>query len=49
MTKFVASLIVAGTLIASLGVAQAAPLGGEAARTAASLGFLTVGGSSDAR
>lgn len=49
MNKIIASFIIAGTLIAAVGTVQAGPLGGSAARSAAGLGFITVGGAFDAR
>lgn len=49
MKTLIASLIVAGSLVAGLSAASAGPLGGQAAREAAQLGFITVGGAFDAR
>jgi hypothetical protein len=47
MTKIIASLIVASSLLAGIGSASAAP--GSAVQDAARLGFITVGGAFDAR
>ena len=47
MTKIIASLVLAASVLASVGVAQAAP--GEGQRAVARLGLITVGGVFDGR
>jgi hypothetical protein len=47
MVKIIASLLVAGSLLAGIGSASAAT--GNAVQEAARLGFITVGGVFDAR
>jgi hypothetical protein len=47
MTKFIASLVIAGSLLAGVGAAQAGP--GNALKEAAQAGFITPHGVFDGR
>ena len=49
MTKFIASLVLAGSILASISAAQAQPLYGDAIRMAAQAGQITPGGVFDGR